>query len=913
MHLRKMIKKTKFQALILFLIYCIILFVLYARYYFADQLPISGDGIQAFTNFELTKKMLTNGELPLWNKWLAAGMPITGAFTPILLFTFLPAKEMYYAFYIISMAFGSVFTFLYLKEIKCKTWASIAISTCYLLSVHIGGLRKSHIFLVLCTLILPAILYFVERYFTTKKLRYLLLSSVFMAFQLYAGNFIQYAVYTDIFLVAYLIAFGIHHKIKPKTMLCHGAAWGFSYLGLAAFYLAPQLEQVATYSQVGAAETTYETFVSYSIHPIKLLQMLFPKIFGENNFHQAFGVSFSSEMDIELFLGFGIFVLVLAGIILFIRDFRVRFSVVAMICVFIYAAMGAFPAVGKIVYQIPYIADFRCPARDLFLFIFMAFTIAAVMLSHLDEKKFQVSFMKITCGLAGCCMVVIGIVMITILIYTGITSGFIASNLAPVNEYLQNALLPDLLWMIVTVMLVGVIIIFYKRIKSFAYMSLCGAIALSVILQTIPYTMQTQPCDVSEVYASDATSQLLQEEIGNNKIWDAFRGIDGGHESIISLNRAMTKEMASINSYTAFNNPNLYRMFTQDKTTPMNFSGLLTGSLKADQNVHHQNSLLSMLGVKYIIDSSQILENDQSAVQVDGEHGIVEYQKEQVVIPDSQGELTVVQDLFHPVEQSVYRISFRCDTAEELSFSVDLYGGVEYDGAAQEVAFTLEPGLHEYSGYIMSGNSDSYPDIYLRVMATANEEIVLENFTITRMHETVLENAYTQWNPEVDPTIYVNNNARDILYVPDSIQEIDDKEQLYTDTILYDLDSVNYMDSMESKALNPSTIALQNIDFKYNSITANIETAEDTFVNFSQCYYPGWKAYVDGEETDLYQVNGLIMGMEVPAGSHEICFAYEPVIIWIGAGISLCTVILMIAPFAYLHWKKKKGAIQYEK
>ena len=905
MNSKKLLKKTGYQAILLFIFYCIVLFFAYSGYYFADQFPISGDGIQAFSNFELSKTMMENGELPLWNKWLAAGIPITNAFTPVLLFSILPAKEMYYAIYIVPLALGAVFTFLYLKEIKCKTWASVAISICYLLSIHIGGVRKSHVFIVLAIVVFPSILYFIERYFTTRQIRYLLLSSACMAVQLYAGG-IQYSVYTDIFLFVYLLVFGVHYRIELKTMILHGAAWGFSYLGLIALYLAPQLEQLRTYSNVGAVRSAYETFVSYSIHPIKLIEMIFPKAFGADNYRQAFGPYFSSEVDIEIFLGVGIFALILSGIILLIRDFRVRFSFIAMVCVFIYGAMGAFPPLAKIVYQIPYLGDFRCPARDLFIFIFLAFTVAAMMLSRLDERRHQVAFLKITGGLTVLCVAVIGIAAVTIFIYTGITSGFVASNLTPLNDYLKNCLLGDLLWMMATLIVIALIIKYYQKLKSAAYIVLCAVIALTVIMQTCPYTLQTEPSGVSAVYASDETSILLKEEIGNYKIWDAFQGINPLNNRMISLNRAMTKEMASINAYTAFNNPNLYRLFTQEKLVPMNFSGLLTGSVKAAQNLYHQNSLLSMLGVKYIIDSSQILEKQLPVFQLSGEDSAIEYQAEQVTVPNSKGELEVIQDVFRPVEQSVYRISFHCDAQEQQVITVDFYGGPEYDRAAQEVTFTIQEGSHDYSGYIMSEDSNLYSDIYWRLLAKTTEEFALENFTITRMDCSTLENVYTLWNPEVDSTIYVNHNARDVLYVPDRIEQIDDKELLYQDTPLYDLDSVNYMEDMQNKILNPSAVTLENIDFQYNYIIANIETAEDTFVNFSQCYYPGWKAYVDGVETELYEVNGLIMGMEVPAGNHEIRFVYEPVVIWVGLVISIGTIIIMIAPYIYQYWKTKR-------
>lgn len=903
--LRTILYKTRNQALLLFFISCCILFAVYSKYYFADQFPISGDGIQAFANFELTKKMLANGELPLWNKWLAAGMPITNAINPTLLFSILPAKQMYYALYIVTLSLGAVFTFMYLKEIKCKTWASATISVCYLLSNHIGGIRKSHVYIILCIVVLPSILYFIERYFTTRKLRYLLLSSVCMAVQLYMGN-LQQCVYTDIFLFVYLIAFGVHYRIELKTMFFHAIAWGFSYLGLIAFYLAPQLEQVATYSDVGSTRTVYEVFVSFSIHPIKLLQTLFPKVFGEFNYYQAFGQNFSSEMDVEIFLGFAIFVLVFAGIILLIHDFRVRFSFIAMICVFLYGAMGAFPPLAKMIYQIPYLGDFRCPARDLFLFIFMAFTIAAMMLSHLDQRSYQIGFLKISCGVVAICAVVIFMIAATILVYIGITSGFVTSNFTSLKDYLKKCLLSDLVWMIGTTILIILIVKYFEKLKSAGYITLCGVLLLSSVLQTYPYTSVSQPSDVSSIYSTNETSIQLKNEIGDYKVWDARQSTDPVYEGIISLNRAMTKEMASINAYTAFNNPNLYRLFSQETLVSMNASGLLSGSLKTEQNLYVQNSLLSMLGVKYIIDSSHILEKNLPVVQTNREGGTIEYQAEQVPVARSQGDLVVVQDVFRPMEYAVYCISFHCNAKEQQAINVDFCGGAEYDRAAQEISFTIQEGSNEYSGYITSEDSNLYPDIYWRILSQSNEDLVLEDFTITRMNPTIMENVYTQWNSEVDPMIYVNQNARDVLYIPDTIEQIEDKELLYTNTIVYDLDSINYMENMENWTLNPTAATLENIDFGYNYITANIETPEDTFVNFSQCYYPGWKAYVDGVETELYEVNGLIMGMKVPAGNHEIKFSYEPVVIWIGAAISFGTCVVMIVPYVYQYWKTKK-------
>ena len=556
-------------------------------------------------------------------------------------------------------------------------------------------------------------------------------------------------------------------------------------------------------------------------------------------------------MDIELFLGYITVVLLVAGAAFFMRSFRVRFYLMAMGVVFLFSALGAFPGLAHIVYQIPYLGDFRCPARALYLFIFMAYSLAAIGLSSLEDVDGCRRFLKLSVKTGGIILTGVACICAACAIYAGVEGGFIAESFQPVAEYVRSCLYEGTAWIVGIIALAALGVRLGR--KAWGYRAICLLAAGAAIVQTFPFTSVTQPSSISDMVAVDAVS---------------------------------------INSYNAFNNPNLYRLFTQEKETPMNYSGLLTGSLKARQNLKLQNSLLSMLGVRYLIDSSKIIEADNTFVQIDPVEE-VQYSSDSVTVPDSQGELSVQFDYFQPEPYALYEISFSAAVAQEQEIYVDFYAGENYDGAEQQADFFLTAGENDYSAIVYAGDSDNYTNIVWRAVSWSAEEFVLRNFKITKIASNAGE--YIPWNPELDSSIYLNENARDILYIPDAIEQIEDVEILFQDTVYYALDRVNYMEDLESCALNPADAVISNIDFGTNQITAQITAGEPTFVNFSQCIYPGWNAYVDGVRTELHTVNGLIMGMEVPAGTHDISFAYEPVSFVLGIAVSGGTAAALLA------------------
>ena len=907
----KKIADSRYFNLLIFAFMFVLPFFVYRELYSQNLLLAGGDGYGTASNLVFLKHSLVQGEFPLWNKYLSNGIPFAGdisnhAFYIIaILFSWLPEKLYLYTFYSFHISLGAFFTYLYLKEIGCSKLSSLCLGFIYLLSIHMGGYRKGHLMIITTIVYLPVILYFIEKYIKTYKIKWLIFSSFAMTLQFY-NAFVQDVMYTDIIVFIYLLAICIHKRMKIKKILVHGMLWLFTYLGLIAMQLIPTLEMLKEYGKTGSSGMAYEMFTTYSIHFVKLLQMLFPYIYGDNIL-QSFGISVSSEMDIELFLGHFVLVLVIFGIVRHFRDFRVKLSAFIMAGTFLFATQAHIPLLSKVLFHIPLIGSMRCSARILFVFIFFALVICGVTLSRLQERKDVKALCKFAGIFTAAVILVLIIATIAILIVEG-ANGFPSDQMKSIYHYFNKAFIKDTLLLTLAVVMIFLLYKGSSRLSDlrykYAFSAFCLIVMLVSIIETYPFTTQSSPATLDALQLKDAASQQLAKDIGNYKIWDAFPSIDGGHTSIISQSTNMAKGLSAINAYISINNPRIYRLFSQEPTAEMNFSGLLTGSLKASQNLRCQNDLLSMLGVKYIIDTFNLIGEDGSIVSIKG-IGKQVLKENQIIVPDMNGELYVYSKEIKITPNTLYKISFegQFHNSEKDMYYVDFYGGELYDKPEQQASLTLTEAQKEYSAYINSGDSTVSDVVYVRFVGLPNSEGTIRNFTVSKVDTQNIKNVYVPYYTDEKTKIYINTNAKDVLYTPKTVESITSAVNIYTNVFDYSLVETSYIENFKNMDLTNADTKIKVMEFKNNRIRAKVSSIAASFVNFSQNYYPGWKAYVNGKQVPVYMVNGLIQGIEVPAGDSVIEFKFCPTSIYIGGVISLITLFIVI--FIFIIERKK--------
>lgn len=91
-----------------------------------------------------------------------------------------------------------------------------------------------------------------------------------------------------------------------------------------------------------------------------------------------------------------------------------------------------------------------------------------------------------------------------------------------------------------------------------------------------------------------------------------------------------------------------------------------------------------------------------------------------------------------------------------------------------------------------------------------------------------------------------------------------------------------------------ATGKLEVISYKPNKIVLKSQSMCDGYLSSSEVYYPGWRAKVDNMDTKITQSNLAFRTIYLPKGDHLVEFYYQPIIYYIGAVISITTVVILI-------------------
>ena len=214
---------------------------------------------------------------------------------------------------------------------------------------------------------------------------------------------------------------------------------------------------------------------------------------------------------------------------------------------------------------------------------------------------------------------------------------------------------------------------------------------------------------------------------------------------------------------------------------------------------------------------------------------------------------------------------------------IDHHIAKEMQAAYQEVATA--------GGQMDSVNAAKFP-----VLNMLNTKYFI--FPAGQQGQTVpIENPYTFGNAWfIDKIQYVNNANEEI----DAIGQVDLQQTAIVDSKFKEaLKGVNegYKDSL-------STIRLTS--YEPNQLVYETSSPQDGIVVFSEIYYPGWTATIDGKPADIARADYILRAMNVPAGKHTIEMRFDPQSLHITEGIAYGARALLLVGVKILIWIYRK-------
>lgn len=130
---------------------------------------------------------------------------------------------------------------------------------------------------------------------------------------------------------------------------------------------------------------------------------------------------------------------------------------------------------------------------------------------------------------------------------------------------------------------------------------------------------------------------------------------------------------------------------------------------------------------------------------------------------------------------------------------------------------------------------------------------------------------------KAENAVFQNPKSNGIAWFPSNIRKVitDDEE----------IRLIGTMDTKMEATLNEEAFGIvksgagqvELIERKPNELSYSVNADQGGLVVFSEIYYPkGWKAFVNGEESEILRTNYLLRGIVVPDGQSVVKMSFEP-------------------------------------
>lgn len=155
-----------------------------------------------------------------------------------------------------------------------------------------------------------------------------------------------------------------------------------------------------------------------------------------------------------------------------------------------------------------------------------------------------------------------------------------------------------------------------------------------------------------------------------------------------------------------------------------------------------------------------------------------------------------------------------------------------------------------------------------------------------------LQNPYAMGNAWFVDNVEFVDNANDEL---SALRRIN----LHT-TAVADSKYKECLEVKDNAEAGDTTASVSITAYEPNQLNYDVNSKNGGVIVFSEIYYPGWKATVDGKEVEIGRVNYVLRAIRVEGGSHKVELSFFPTTITVTDTIAYCAFALLILGIIFI-------------
>jgi hypothetical protein len=861
--------------------------------------------------YDLVSHVYMSGDIPLWNPYIALGTPlaasaISAVFFPLNFIVYMMPHSFFGQAFdftiLLKLFFAGFFTYCFMRELKINQLGSFASAIAFMLNGYfIFYLNMVHLNV---EVLLPLLLFSFEKLTKTQDIKHIIFAGIALAFAILGG--MPESTLFALFLAVSYYVFRIWFRRNDETIFSVRkyifsliGVFGFAGL-LSAFFTFPVTEFLSR--SWNAHPTTIGLLGNHFSYDT--ISIIIPYFFG--GIHSTWnGVSQHAIIPY-----IGIVTILLAFCTFLVKNENRKIGLFfGCFAIFYLLKTYGFPVINLI----GYLPLFNVSIFPKYLFPEFAFSLAVLAgigVQNIWDNKIRFSHALLISS-----------------ILVAIVSVFFFVNLPSIllSEKTWNfplfPILNSVTWVMIMTgvalffILLFCVLFFIKDRKKIDSRHLVIILILFLVLELFLYIPHFRPSRY-DPFTTPPYIEYLKNDTDTYRVFSTNAILYPDTSSAYSIFDIRQLNALYENRYMSFIKRNV------DPTIVDRFTGTET-------NLGYKNGrFLDLIGVKYIL-SSSYFPKDNGFIDEILVHGNATLNKQLVGKSQFNGKYVLFEhppsEIEYPMKIPTDALSFNfCIGMDQNVWSPEKGDGVEFDifinqsgdkkkifsqyidpknnpadqkwqcskinvsqyqNKTINISFVTLPGPMGDSSYDWAG----WGDINLKSNSSENESAIFNE-----RYELVYDDEIKIYqNRNVFPRSFIVNNAEVIKDEKDILDRLDNASFDLRNSIIIEKDPPPGFTNKISK--NNSTVNI--IEYNLDSVVLQANMESEGFLIISDTYYPGWQAYIDGKETDIYEADYFLRAVYLEKGDHRVVFKYIPDTFWFGLCLSLATVIVIFGYF----------------